>query len=125
MDNRLNDYDWSAVFVVSGETADSYLSIEADLRRADPTSSVSLDYFGRADVAEIYGISEGERDEANWLIYGKLRDGRYFSISAGCDYTGWDCQASGVAFVAETKQEIEMLGLDPSERVRLGVESNI
>lgn len=44
----------------------------------------------REDVASIIAMEEGENDGANWIMIGKLKDGRYFWLSAGCDYTGWD-----------------------------------
>lgn len=32
---------------------------------------------------------EGENDGADWFAILKMKDGKYLSISAGCDYTGW------------------------------------
>lgn len=46
--------------------------------------------FDECDVAELYGLAEGENEGPEWVCYGKLKDGRYFSLAAGCDYTGWD-----------------------------------
>lgn len=45
--------------------------------------------FDRADVKEIYGIDPGFNDGPPWICYGKLKDGRYFFLTAWCDYTGW------------------------------------
>jgi hypothetical protein len=84
----LDDYDWKEVFGYAG-SEDAY---NHGLPKAVPFSSSPVDEtpFSREDVAEIIGIYEGENDEENWVIAGVLKDGRYFMIEAGCDYTGWD-----------------------------------
>ena len=55
-----------------------------------PGVNVSVGSFGYEDVVAIYGSVEGANDCMDWVTVGKLKDGRYFSIRAGCDYTGWD-----------------------------------
>jgi len=80
---------------------------------------VSLARFTQADVAELLGADEGENDGANWVVYGRLKDGRYFFISAGCDYTGWDCQQHGDSCVAETLDDIITFGMGDGDRDRL------
>ena len=63
----------------------------AEPRTIDPVigSKVSTDKFDRGDVEEIFHLEEGENDGPDWLLVGKLHDGRFFSLRAGCDYTGW------------------------------------
>lgn len=61
----LEDYDWSEAFVYA-------------------------DGFGIKDVEHIEGSDEGENDEQSWIAYGRLKDGRWFYLTAWCDYTGWD-----------------------------------
>lgn len=46
--------------------------------------------FNLLDVEKVLAVVEGERDERDWHWIGKLRDGRYFYLTGGCDYTGWD-----------------------------------
>ena len=41
-------------------------------------------------ISQLIAKSSGEYDSSNWIILGQLYDGRYFAITAGCDYTGWD-----------------------------------
>lgn len=74
----LNTYDWDEAFKYAHNPTCSQF--------ATPCSAAS---FTREDVAELYGISEGENDGASWVCYGRLNDGRYFSLRASCDYTGW------------------------------------
>lgn len=62
-----------------------------NIERAVPTdAATALAPFGRRDVLRIYALSEGEKDERPWLCLGELRDGRFFFLRAGCDFTGWD-----------------------------------
>lgn len=77
--------------------------------------------FGTEDVVEIIDFRGGENDEANWIMYGRLKDGRYFGLSAGCDYTGWDCQASGDSVIKDTLPELLRFGLGDDERDRYGI----
>jgi hypothetical protein len=49
-------------------------------------------------------------------------DGRWFHIEAGCDYTGWDCQAGGAATVAKTKANIIRYGCTDEDRKILNLE---
>lgn len=55
-----------------------------------PGSKTSCAPFTRNDVAELYGMRAGENDGPSWMCWGRLHDGRYFYLEAGCDYTGWD-----------------------------------
>lgn len=86
--------NWFQAFGFAGETKNSYGC--SPCNTGDPESAlpndqdISLAPFGRRDVASILGLAEGENDGADWLIAGQLKDGRWFSLRAGCDYTGWD-----------------------------------
>lgn len=118
---ELNDYDWYHAFAFSsGESrgvANGKGGIPTWVR--DDVHSGEAEPFSRLDVAEVYGKADGENDGAEWLVYGLLKDGRYFFISAGCDYTGWDCQSGGTAVVASTRELLERLGMTNEERIRM------
>lgn len=77
--------------------------------------------FAREDVAEIHGIREGENDGASWIIYGRLHDKRWFALSAGCDYTGWDCQAGGSGHAYYTFDEMRAHAMDREMREHFGL----
>ncbi len=77
--------------------------------------------FNIGAVAEILGMREGENDGANWLMYGRLKDGQYFYLSAGCDYTGWDCQASGFGKAEATFEEMVRMAMDEEGREAFGL----
>ncbi len=57
---------------------------------AVPGQNIRLDSINRKDVIEIFGLVDGEYDRDSWIIYGKLKDKRFFYLEGWCDYTGWD-----------------------------------
>ncbi len=84
-----DDYNWNQVFAYSANEDRSGNGCGLP-EPAVPGLTTSLAPFDRADVAELYGCVDGDHEGPDWIAYGKLKDGRYFSIAAGCDYTGWD-----------------------------------
>lgn len=108
----LNDYDWSEAF----EYADG-----SETRPALPVGLYDLSGFTKEDVSYIANMVEGENDGDDWIIYGMLKDGRWFYLEAGCDYTGWDCQAGGSVTIGNSKEEIERFGMGVSPRLRFGI----
>ncbi len=77
------------------------------------------DGFTLADVSEVIAAEPGENDGPSWLMAGRLKDGRFFFLDAGCDYTGWDCQAGGDAQVADTLDNLIRFGMTQDARDRL------
>lgn len=78
--------------------------------------------FNVTHVAEVLHASEGARDERDWILVLRLKDGRFACVTAGCDYTGWDCRAGGVSSVASSYEDLVRFGLGTAERERLGLE---
>ena len=117
MKQELDNYDWAEVF---GEgTGGNCTPIIP--QPAPPSYTGSLATFSREDVEEIFQMEDGENDERDWIIYGRLKDGRFFSARGGCDYTGWDCRAGNGGDVAATKDDIIRFGLTTDERQRFGL----
>jgi hypothetical protein len=114
---ELDTYNWAEVF---GE-GDGGNCSPITPNRAPHDNKTSTATFRRADVKKILGLAEGERDEADWVVYGKLKDGRYFVARGGCDYTGWDCRAGNSGDVASSRADIERFGLTTEERNRFGI----
>ena len=102
-----NTYDWEQAFVYA-----------AVIRTATGCSQASFEFH---DVAEVIAAEEGSNDGPSWLMVGKLHDGRFFFLEAGCDYTGWDCQASGDAQVADTLTNLIRFGMTEDARTRLNL----
>lgn len=79
----LQNYDWVEVFGFASDGADAYNSgIPSSI-----LSEIKCDEepFTTDAVEEIYGLYEGENDEEDWLIAGRLKDGRHFMIEAVWD----------------------------------------
>lgn len=117
---QLNGYDWEEVFGEGSGGNRTPIIPNAQ----PPTSDVSVATFSREDVAEIYGQEEGENEGPDWIVYGRLKDGRYFAARGGCDYTGWDCQASNSGDVASTREDLIRFGLSDDERSRFKITLN-
>jgi hypothetical protein len=122
---QITGYAWANAFHVAGPPDDSEDTYgcynDPDLRAVPPGADVSLAPFLRADVKRIAATAEGENDGPDWLCVGRLKDGRWFKLAAGCDYTGWDCQSGGYVNVARTKADLLTYGISPDERGRLGL----
>ena len=71
------DYDWKEVF--------DYAKPEP----VPPEASVRADAFCIDDVEEVYSAVNGQNDGDDWVMVGRLKDGRFFMVAAYCDYTGW------------------------------------
>jgi hypothetical protein len=80
-------------------TAGAQLDLEPPipLRLQDYDWREALYYapFRLQDVAEVIAAVDGANDEDNWTAVVRLHNGLYGYVTAGCDYTGWDCQAGG------------------------------
>jgi len=109
MIEQLNNYDWEEAFKIMGvKTLDEAFNTD----------------FGREDVVKIYGIREGENDGINWLLFGRLKDKRYFFLSGGCCYTCWDCQGYCSVDVALSKKLLISDGLTDEARQVFGIKEN-
>lgn len=87
---------------------------------------------GLSCVTRVIAADEGENDGADWIAVVEL-DGtgwsegrkRFCVMRAGCDYTGWDCQAGGKAEFYDTEEEcLSLLTLTAEERTRLEIETD-
>ena len=107
-----DDYDWQQAF--------NYAQGE-DVSAVHPGYKVDESGFGMTDILHIEGKDEGENDGDGWIIYGSLKDGRWFFLNAWCDYTGWGCQEGGRTVVANNKEDIIKFGMDAEARGRLGI----
>jgi len=123
MIDRLDDYDWRQAFGYVGEPgteATGYQGADGKPMLAEG-AECSADPFTREDVAHIEHISDGENDERDWLIIGRLNDGRWFYLEAGCDYTGWDCQADGSGWLSHSLEHLLQFGITDQARTRFGL----
>lgn len=77
-------------------------------------------FSGWDDVDSVVACDEGENDGSAWIALLQLKDGRYLWLSAGCDYTGWDCQAGGFMQVGDALDMMVRLAMGTEDRSRLG-----
>lgn len=76
----LEGYNWPSAFdVACGDR------IEA----VPPGAVVDLSPFTVSDVDKVIWCEEGENEGANWRAVVLLKDGRYATVNAGCDYSGF------------------------------------
>lgn len=127
------DYNWSAAFEFTGWVPPEGESTKTNAKwqNAAPVWCVADDRkdtiapFGPEEVAEVIAYSLGEHDAQNWLLVGRLDNGLFFFLDAGCDYTGWDCQSSGTATVSTSIDTLVAFALDDEQRERLGLQRRV
>lgn len=73
------------------------------------------------DVKAVCAFTVGEPDGAEWRMVGKLENGRYFYLEAGCCYSGWDCSSSGSSQVENTFEDVVKFGCTEEARRELGL----
>lgn len=73
-----NDYDWRNAFNVAFGKKHKWDD------EADTDNPIH-------DVLEIIAYEIGENEGKDWIGIFKMCDGKYVVLSAGCDYTGWEC----------------------------------
>ena len=106
-DFRNND-DWKSAFLQVG------------LGKPDSNYGYELPDTYLNFVKRVVCCDRGYNDEVNWICVVELEDGTYVVVDAGCDYTGWDCQAWGTADIFETEGEA-LSNLNPEQAERLQV----
>lgn len=98
-----------------------------------PTHPVEA--FGIADVERVEryhvsyhdevwrpGVDTGRGTELSLYVVGRLADGRWFSVVAWNDYTGWGCQDGSDVRIGDTERAVVEYGLDQEGRRLLGYE---
>lgn len=117
MDELQQSYDWEEVF---GEGSGGNCTNETD--PCPPDAKIDTSPPKRADVTEIIAAVNGDNEGPDWIGVFRLKDGRYLVAQGGCDYTGWDCQASNSMHVGATLDDVLQYGLGVTEFERLGLE---
>lgn len=119
LDQMTKDYDWQEVFAFANNGEGGAGNSGGSVPKLVLDAKCSAAPFSLADVAVIVDQRAGENDGPSWMVAGVLNDGRAFFIEAGCDYTGWDCQASGTAWVADDLAAILRWGMTDEAREHL------
>jgi hypothetical protein len=120
-DSGWGEYDWAAVF------EGKYNDTPPEWRSTgDPTDvlGATVDQLTPEDIAEIEAVwTQCEVDYADSSIVALMRtkDGRYVTLEAWSDSSGWGCQDATYWKIAPTRDEAIRLGLDNEGRARLGL----
>jgi hypothetical protein len=95
------------------------------IRDSDWCEAFGYAPFAITDVAEVVAAADGEHDADNWVGIFRLKDGRFGYVTAGCDFTGWDCQANGHGDTRPTLEAVvrELCGDDDRERLALNLDA--
>jgi hypothetical protein len=83
------------------------------------------DIYKLEDIANIHAEVSGHNDEDNWYWIIELKDGRFVLTSAGCYYTGWDCQSWGDSNVANSAEDAAMLVPEKEDYTGREVQRNL
>ena len=81
------DYNWKCAFEYAGGEGYGYGGANVS---TVPGSSTLTHDFSISNVVHVEAMIDGEHDGDSWVMVGRLADGRWFSLVAGCDYTGSD-----------------------------------
>ena len=94
---------------------------EFESRGIDYDLVAAIDYnecpFSAPDIERVLAVWEGENDGDSWRWIVLLKDGTFYYMLGGCDYTGWDCQSdltteqipNPVAIPSDEKEVMESL----------------
>lgn len=80
---------------------------------------INCSSFSMKDIEKVLMSSEGENEIKDWMFAAKLKDGRFCFVSAGCDYTGWDCHSSGISLVASSWKTLFQFGISDGEKEKM------
>jgi hypothetical protein len=116
----LDDDDWRQAFGYAGEPNTDARFHKLKIATAIG-STCSAAPFTREDVIHIEHATPGENNGPPWRICGLLADGRWFYLEAGCDYTGWDCQAGGSTTLADSRDALIQFALTQEARALWGL----
>jgi hypothetical protein len=99
-----DDYDWKNAFSMAVDGIECPYDVRGPIE----------------NVRRVIACDEGENDGAEWIAVVEWSDGKFAVMAAGCDYTGWDCQAGGTIEFYDS-EEVALVELTPEQAARLGV----
>ena len=101
---------------------DDYPPYPPELDTADWQAAFNEAEVDPACVSEVLAMAEGENDGDNWVGVFRTKGGAFLYVTAGCDYTGWDCQASGSHETRRTLEQLVRECCTDDDRRRLGLQ---
>lgn len=88
---------------------------------ADMVAEVT-DWYATYNEGGPYVAGSGDTGtELDLIAVVRLKDGRWASINAWNDYTGWGCQDGSEIAIGDTKEQVVQFGLDEDGRRKLNL----
>ncbi len=103
LDDIQSDYNWAETFAFASKRENGHKDYSVN------------------DILAIIAADNGCNDGLNWVGLFLMKDGKFLYVSAGCDYTGWDCQCGGNSSVFNSLAEAVNFGCIEDDRERLGL----
>lgn len=115
VEQLMADYHWKSAF-------DEAYGYGIGLRYHDTDDSEPDDNEPPiSNVVRVIASADGEPDGDDWIGIFEMQDGSFVCLRAGCDYTGWDCQANGRIETFRTEVEAcSEMAWSYKEMLRLG-----
>lgn len=102
-------------------TEEEQQSLPDPIRDYDWCEAFGFAPFAITDVAKVIASANGEHDVDNWVGVFQLKDGSFGYVTAGCNYTGWDCWAGGHGDTRDTLEAVIVELCTDDDRKRLGL----
>lgn len=137
LDDFKSDYDWREAFGYAGQPGTCAMG-HASVYYIDNGPGEWYPVGGGRGkhpgfhidaVKEIIAASPGENDGPEWLCLVRIgqphpnrayrRPDVYLFLKAGCDYTGWTCQAGGCAYYSRDLAQLVRWGIGTEDLRRL------
>lgn len=116
----LADYDWRAA-VNEALGNGYYYNYEDDEKEPFKNFAPGAAREFAENIEHVIACAEGEHDGPEWLALLQMKDGRVAWLRAGCDYTGWDCQAGGSVEYGTLEHFLSPMGMTPGDRERMAL----
>lgn len=95
------------MLIFDNQLDDTPESICSELYYAMECNSHEKGWFSKNNIKEVVACVCGEHDGRTWHWLVKHDNDKFYYISGGCDYTGWDCQ-SYLVFVEVESDKLQL-----------------
>ncbi len=95
--------------------AEMSFMVEANAHNITYCRESCLHNIGFTIISDVYFYQNGEHDEQNWYLFGKMKH-LYFFMIASCDYTGFDCRGLIKFYFAKDPYSVITFGMTNDAR---------
>lgn len=112
--------DWAQCFASTAEYTRGVLHRTAAVPTEPDPIVITPDMV--TEVVRFHGTSPEGWSSVECYAVVRLTDGRWASLSAWADTTGWGCQDGVTWHIGESQEQVERWGLDDDGRKALGID---